>query len=319
MSKIIQLLFHIMVSFIKATYLKTRGAHIGRRVLIGKAKFKVNPNNLYIGDGVVIGDGVIFDKLASITIKDFVKIHNYVHIEGGRDGKAHFTIGYNSWVGKETILNCEQDITIESNVCIGHSSQLWTHGYFPSKADGFPHKTGKIIIKEGAWITTSCIILPSSVIGNGSIIGNGSVVTKNIGSHVFATGIPCKTKYKETDYRMKLTPEEKVEAVLTGCINNIKLQGGGLKQLDKQTWLCSLMCKRFIITFQANPEIWQNKKPTCIFTWNKLNQSNRIRQNTSVFILENNTYTKKSSFHEWVVIRSLLDSCTLRLKPTQTT
>ncbi len=315
MLRITKYFARFIISSIRVYYLKIRGAHIGKRVLIGHAKFKTNPKNIWIGDGVVIGNSVIFDKLKSIEIKDYVKIHNGVHVQNGTGGKARFYIGYNSWVGNETILNCERDITIESNACIGYRSQLWTHGYFPAIADGYPSKIGTIIIKKGAWICSTCILLPDVKIGKHSIIGTGSVVTKNIPDRVLATGIPCKIKSAEATYKKILSREEKIDATLKGCINNIELNGGKTEQLDDHSWLCTILFKEFRLIFQQKPENHQGKKATCIFTWEEPKQLVNIPKNTSLFILKNNTYTKKSTLHEWVVIRALLDSCTLRLRP----
>jgi acetyltransferase-like isoleucine patch superfamily enzyme len=316
MNRIFQYIFSLFSSSIRVFYLRIRGAQIGKRVLIGRTKFKTKAKNIFIGDGVVIGDGVIFDKLKSIEIKDFVKIHNDVHVENSGDGNARFSILYNSWVGSETILNCERDIIIESNVGIGCRSQIWTHGYFPSSADGYPSKLGKVVIKEGAWLPPSCIILPNVEVGESSIIGTGSIITKNIPNRVFATGVPCKIQAKEKDYRKMLSPQEKIDCVLAGCIKNIEQKGGKVEHIDKNTWRCSIFYKNFELNRQTPIEHWGWQKDSCIFTWEILeNMNHQLSKNTTIFILSNNTYTKQSTLHEWIVIRALLDSCTLRLKP----
>ncbi len=316
MPRIIHYILSLALSSTKVFYLRLRGAHIGKRVLIGRVKFKTKPKNIIIGDGVVIGDGVIFDNLNSIELQDYVKIHKAVHVKNGTDGNARLFIGYNSWIGSETILDCERDIIIESNVGFGGSrSQLWTHGYFPSIADGYPSKLGEIVIKEGAWLASSCIILPNVKIGTYSIIGAGSVVTKSIPDRVLATGIPCKVKFEETIYRKVLAPKEKIDTVLAGCINNIEQKGGKFEQLNDHTWICTFLYKKFKVMFQQNPEDWEEKGDACVFTWDKPEQLSRIPNNISLFILADNSYTKKATLHEWIVVRALLDSCTLRFKP----
>ncbi|MCP4140680.1 MAG: hypothetical protein GY755_10395 [Chloroflexi bacterium] len=319
MNKLVSYFLNLLISSIKVFFLRIRGAQIGKRVLIGRATFKINPKNVVIGDGVVIGSGVVFDKLKSVIIKDYVKIHEKVHIENGTDGAAIFSISYNSWIGGETILNCERNITIEGNVGIGCRSQLWTHGYFPSTADGYPSKLGSVTIKEGAWLPPSSIILPDVVIGEYSIIGTGSVVTKNIPSRVFATGIPCRVKAEESIYRKTVTPQEKIKLVLDGCAKNIQQKGGSVKQIDENTWECSFLFKRFRFSFQENPENWSRQKgASCVFVWKPPKVLSQMPKNTSLFILSNNSYTKQMTLHEWIVVRALLDSCTLRLMPIKT-
>ncbi|MBT3422847.1 hypothetical protein HN680_02655 [Candidatus Peregrinibacteria bacterium] len=318
MNKLILYFLRLLASSIRIFFLRIRGAQIGKRVLIGRATFRTNPKNIVVGDGVVIGDGVVFDKLKSIEIKDYVKIHDKVHVENGTDGDATFSISNNSWIGGETILNCERNVTIETNVGIGCRSQLWTHGYFPSTADGYPSKFGSVTIKKGAWLPPSCIILPDVVIGEYSIIGTGSVVTKNIPDRVFATGIPCLVKAEENAYRKTVTPREKIKLVLEGCAKNIQQKGGSIKQLDENTWQCSFLFKRFEFSFQEKFEDWNKQKgDSCIFVWAPPKMLNQIPKNVSLFILSSNSYTKQATLHEWIIIRALLDSCTLRLMPIQ--
>jgi hypothetical protein len=161
--------------------------------------------------------------------------------------------------------------------------------------------------------------LPDVVIGEYSIIGTGSVVTKNIPDRVFATGIPCQVKAEENTYRKAVTPQEKIELVLKGCAENIQQKGGSIKQLGENTWQCSFLFKRFKFSFQEDSEDWDKQQgANCIFVWNPPKILDQMPKNTSLFILSSNSYTKQATLHEWIVVRALLDSCTLRLMPIYT-
>lgn len=292
---------------------------MGKRVLLGRGvRFRCKGKNLCIGDGVVIKDNVKFESIKSVVIKDYVKIHADVSIQRGIDGVADLRIGFNSWVGEKAILNCARDIIIGNNACVGINSMIWTHGHFLSKADGYSHKFGDVKVEDGVWIASSCQILPNVKLGEYSIVGPSSVITKNIPSRVTATGIPCRLiKSDEKQYRKTLTPEEKIDLVLSDCINYIKLQGFRVKSEGNNSWYVSFYHKRFLIAFRKEFSDLDMHTPTCIFTWESIEEAFNSSKKVSVFILSNNTYTKKRTFHEWVVIRALLDTCTLRLLPVE--
>ena len=56
----------------------------------------------------------------------------------------------------------------------------------------------KVTVKQGAWVTVNCVLLPGVTIGENSIIAAGSVVTKDIPANVIAGGVPAKI-IKEID------------------------------------------------------------------------------------------------------------------------
>ena len=306
----------ILKSSVRVFLLRMRGAKIGKRVLLGKVYFETRPKNIYIGDGVTINDNVYFGSLSALIIKDYVKIHQGVKVQIGRDNNVSLTIGFNSWIGNDAIIDCSRDIRIGNNVCVGVRSQLWTHGYFPSISDGYPYKYGTISIGDGGWLQPMCQVLPNIKIGKHSIIGAGSVVTKDIPSKVFAVGIPCKILLdNENEYRKILKADEKVNVVLEYCLEYMKLQGISIKKEGDRIWHCSFYHKKFFLAYLENPMDWNYNKPACVFTWNPPRNGNNFSPKISLVILSNNTYTKKSSFHEWVIIRALLDTCALRVIP----
>ena len=62
--------------------------------------------------------------------------------------------------------------------------------------------TGKIILKQKAWIGTGCIIIASPkqilTIGEGSVVAAGSVVTKDVSPFTLVGGVPAKPIAKVT-------------------------------------------------------------------------------------------------------------------------
>lgn len=313
-SDVVIFLIRMLMSKIKVLLLRIRGAHIGKRVLLGKVKFHTKAKDISIGDGVVIQNGVSFNRLKHIEIRDYVKINKGVEVKKGRE-EANLIIGHNSWIGERSIIDCSRDVSIGNNVCVGVNSQIWTHGYFPSISDGYPHKDGNIRLEDGAWLQASCTILPDVTVGQHAIIGAGSVLTKSIPGRVFASGIPCQVVMEdEKQYRKQLSMEEKIEIILKYAIDNIQLKGIKITKQKDKLWVCSLPFFSFYVTYLDNPQVFEPDSPGCIFTWEK-NENLKLGNNITLFYLSDNTYTKKGTFHEWVVIRALLDTCALRLLP----
>ena len=50
----------------------------------------------------------------------------------------------------------------------------------------------QVTVKQGAWVTVNCVLLPGVTIGENSIIAAGSVVNKDIPANVIAGGVPAK-------------------------------------------------------------------------------------------------------------------------------
>lgn len=99
------------------------------------------------------------------------------------------------FIGKNVLFDTvyPEHIWIESGVHITSGCILLTH-YLdtdnPDRRDIF-WKTGKIHIKENAFIGINTIICSSVTIGKGAIIGAGSVVTKDVPDYQIWAGNPA--------------------------------------------------------------------------------------------------------------------------------
>ena len=106
-------------------------------------------------------------------------------------------IGNNVGISGSTI-NAAQSITIEDNVLIGSGCIITDTDSHPInyhdriEDNASQTKVAPVVIKEGAFIGTRCIIMKGVIIGSKSIIGAGSVVTKTIPDNVIACGNPAK-------------------------------------------------------------------------------------------------------------------------------
>ena len=70
-------------------------------------------------------------------------------------------------------------------------------------------RTGKVIIRKGAWLGVGSVILPGIEIGSGAIVGANAVVTKNVEPFAIVAGVPARkigdvrerAKYREDSLR----------------------------------------------------------------------------------------------------------------------
>lgn len=107
-----------------------------------------------IGEGVFLGPGVWLDnaKPQLIEIGDFASL-----------------------AGQVTVLTHSQP-TQPLREILGPESKV----------------SAATVIKEGAWITVNCVLLPGVTVGENSIVAAGSVVNKDIPAGVLAGGSPAR-------------------------------------------------------------------------------------------------------------------------------
>jgi acetyltransferase-like isoleucine patch superfamily enzyme len=92
------------------------------------------------------------------------------------------------------------EIVIEDDVLIGPGVHFYTSNHFFSKSQlpisyqGYPPATidDSILIKRGAWIGASTIILPGVIIGENAVVGAGTIVSKAVPPYTVFAGNPGK-------------------------------------------------------------------------------------------------------------------------------
>lgn len=93
--------------------------------------------------------------------------------------EAVVTIGENTGLNYNCILNAHDKITIGKNTTFGQNVKLYDHDHNYKKAgllrdSGFT--TAPIVIGDNVWIGSDCTILKGAVIGSNSVIAAGTIV-----------------------------------------------------------------------------------------------------------------------------------------------
>lgn len=166
--------------------------------------------NFTLGDNCLIGfRNQIF--LPEFSMLDFSQLHN----SGLHSGYKPLTIGYNCWIGQNTILNATEHLSIGNNVRIGTQSQLWTHVASGELLEGCTLYGNKaLVLMDDVWIVGGAVISPGLVLQEKSIIMTGSVLTKSTEKgHTYA-GVPAKDVTDKLSFWKEMSMEDKSEMLV---------------------------------------------------------------------------------------------------------
>jgi acetyltransferase-like isoleucine patch superfamily enzyme len=107
-------------------------------------------------------------------------------------------VGRKVYIGRHTIVdpNYPELLTLEDNVMISYGCFIFMHdSSVPEIA------VGKVVIKKGAYLGLSSVVLPDVTIGEGAVVGACALVTKDVAPHTTVVGIPAKPVVKDTGAR----------------------------------------------------------------------------------------------------------------------
>ena len=144
------------------------GRH-GRKCRIGLGVTMEYPNNIVLGDKVIICDRVSMTTEASL-------------------GRCH--LGNGVHIGREVELDFSGKIIIGDNSTVSEGVVIETHSHGHDPRANLERM--ELAIGRNVWIGMRSIILPQvGSIGENSIVGAGSVVTKPVLPNVIVAGNPA--------------------------------------------------------------------------------------------------------------------------------
>lgn len=145
------------------------------------------------GHGVRIGSGVGFKHLETFEIGNAVFIGAHTYVQGRFDGVCR--IGDHVWIGPQAFLDA-RDLVLEDYVGWGPGARVLGSEHLGTPADRPIIQTDlriePVVVRRGADIGTSAVILPGVTIGEGAIVGAGAVVTENVPAFAIVAGVPAR-------------------------------------------------------------------------------------------------------------------------------
>lgn len=111
---------------------------------------------------------------------------------------SKITIGVNSIVGNDSLLDGRRGLIIGNNVNISSGVWIWTLHHDVQSPD-FAVTGGETIINDRVWLCSRSTILPGVTVGEGAVVASGAVVTKDVPPFAIVGGIPARIIGKRTD------------------------------------------------------------------------------------------------------------------------
>jgi len=170
---------------------------MGRNVTFGRGVTLRHPHKIFIGDNVVIDDGVLLDAK-------------------GQDNRG-IMIGNGVFIGRNTLLNCKNgDIILEdranlssyvhifsaSEVRVGAAALVASYVYLVGGTHHFAdplvpvldqgRESRGIAVGPGGWIGAHVTVFDGVTIGRHAVIGANSAVSRRIPKYAVAAGSPIE-------------------------------------------------------------------------------------------------------------------------------
>lgn len=99
-------------------------------------------------------------------------------------------IGDNVWLGEDVWIYNQTRISIGSNVCVSQGTFLTTGSHEVDSTMDL--RVAPIVIEDGAWISSRCVIQMGVTIGRSAVVTPNSVVHKSLTEGLIYGGNPCR-------------------------------------------------------------------------------------------------------------------------------
>ena len=174
------------------------GIQLGHNVqFLGKVNVKLRgaPQNIWIGDNVILGDGVDLRNRENgkIQLKERVYLDRNVRVVAARDGRVE--IGYGSEIGTNTTINSGGTTRIGEYCLIAGGVNINSSRHGIDRAayvKAQPHSHGYVELGDDVWVGSGASIIMNTKIGNGVIVSSNSLVKGEFPEFAICAGVPAK-------------------------------------------------------------------------------------------------------------------------------
>lgn len=247
-----------------------------------------NPNvKAVIGDNNIINDNTRIFIYGEFQLGDWNVLHNDMLLMA----EQKLLIGHNCWFGQNTILDGAGGLEIGNGVRVGMYSQIWTHVASGEQIEGCTlFSKRETIIEDDVWLVGSCIVGSGLKLGWRSVALINSVITKDTLPDRAYAGSPAKLMEKAQFYIQK-TLDEKFELLNSWLKDFVAINKNVLTLSNENSELLILEDS------EKNEKVIFSKKNNA-----------EIKENESIFYLEDKTFIKTNSLLERQVYKYLYNN-----------
>ncbi len=135
-------------------------------------------------------------RLLGARIGRRVVLHDVRFFNAYRLGFRGLTVGNDSFIGDECLLDLAESITLEDQVTLAERVLVLTHlnvGYADHPLQTrFPKMAAPVLIERGSFVGASVTILAGVTVGAGSFVAAGSVVVEDVPPATLVGGVPAR-------------------------------------------------------------------------------------------------------------------------------
>jgi putative colanic acid biosynthesis acetyltransferase WcaF len=165
----------------------------------GRGNFQQRRGFLVRALWYVIERAVLYNHLMPLTV---VRVA-LLRVFGARIGKNcrlphavrvkfpwNLQVGDNCWFGEDVWIYNQDQVRIGSHVCVSQGTFLTTGTH--DLATNMDLRVAPIVIEDGAWITSRCVVQMGVNVGRSVVVTPMSVVHKSLEPAAIYGGNPCK-------------------------------------------------------------------------------------------------------------------------------
>lgn len=135
-------------------------------------------------------------RAAGLRIGDRARIMGplFITSTSGADWRKLVRFGADTFITGPLRIDAGAEVLVGDRVHIGHDVFLVTvdHEIGASAERCGASLTSPIVIGDGAWLSSRCVVLPGVTIGAGSIVAAGAVVTHDVPPDTLVGGVPAR-------------------------------------------------------------------------------------------------------------------------------
>jgi fatty-acyl-CoA synthase len=174
------------------------GIQLGENVqFLGKVKVKLRgrPENIVIGNNVILGDNVDLRNRENgkIILKDRVYLDHNVRLVAAREGMIE--VGFGSEIGGNSVINSGGTTRIGEFCMIAGGVNINSSRHGTEKQSYIkeqPHSHGFVELGDDVWIGSGASILINTRIGTGAVVSSNSLASGEIPDFALCVGVPAK-------------------------------------------------------------------------------------------------------------------------------